>query len=76
MRSKITARNGEIETEDSPVHIKKNRSRASAAIVGVCVLALATSACGGAQEQPEQAQGQSMQTMDEQGASLFQVEWS
>lgn len=63
-----------VATEDSPVNMKKNRSRPLAAIIGVSVLGLAASACGASPEQPEQAPDQSTQAMDEQGAPLFQVD--
>jgi hypothetical protein len=56
------------------VDTKENRSRTFTAILGVGVLALAASACGGSPEQTEQAQGQPMQAMDAQGAPLFQVD--
>jgi len=55
------------------VSMKKHQS-SSAAIVGVFVVALAASACGGAQEQVEQAEGPFVQAIDAQGAPIFQVD--
>ena len=54
------------------MEMKRNQSRGFAAMLGVCVLVLAASACGGSAEQPEQ--GQSVQATDAQGAPIFQVD--
>jgi len=54
------------------VNTTKNRRHAPAAVLGVCVLTLAASSCGGSQEPQEQAQP--VQALDANGAPIFQVD--